>query len=137
MPTSSSSSCFFDTNILLYLVSADEVKARRVEELLQDGGTVSVQVLNEIANVLHRKVRAPWERVAAFLQQFPLILTIVPATLPVHETGLRLAKRHGLSVYDGMIVSAALTAGCDTLFSEDMHDGLVVDESLTIRNPFV
>ena len=136
MPASSSSSCFFDTNVLLYLASANEVKARRVEELLQDGGIVSVQVLNEIANLLRRKMRTPWEKVTPFLQQFPLILTVVPVTLQVHETGLRLAKRYGLSVYDGMIVSAALAADCNTLFSEDMHNGLVVDECLTIRNPF-
>lgn len=128
---------FFDTNVLLYLASSDEAKARRVEELLQDGGTVSVQVLNEIANVLRRKMRAPWERAMPFIQQFPMILTVVPVTLQIHETGLRLAERYELSVYDGMIVSAALVANCSTLFSEDMHDGLVVDGSLTIRNPFV
>lgn len=127
---------FFDTNVLLYLASADEAKARCVEELLQDGGTVSVQVLNEIANVLRRKMRTPWKKALPFVHQFPLILTVVPVTLQVHETGLRLAERYEFSVYDGMIVSAALIADCTTLFSEDMHNGLVVDGSLTIRNPF-
>lgn len=133
----SSTNCFFDANILLYLASADEAKAHRVEELLQDGGTISVQVLNEIANVMRRKMRAPWERAKPFIQQLPQILTVVPLTLHVHETGLRLAERYTLSVYDGMIVSAALIAGCDTLFSEDMHNGLAIEGNLTIRNPFV
>lgn len=137
MSVSSPVSSFFDANVLLYLASADEAKARRVEELLLDGGTVSVQVLNEIANVLRRKMRAPWEKAIPFIRQFPLILTVVPITLQVHETGLRLAERYQLSVYDGMIVSAALVAGCRTVFSEDMHNGLVIDGSLTIRNPFV
>lgn len=50
--------------------------------------------------------------------------------------GLRLAERYQLSLYDGMIVAAALDAGCDTLWSEDMHDGLVVETQLTICNPF-
>jgi predicted nucleic acid-binding protein len=46
-----------------------------------------------------------------------------------------LAERYQLGVYDGMIVAAALVAGCTTLYSEDMHDGLVIDQ-LTIRNPY-
>jgi predicted nucleic acid-binding protein len=40
-------------------------------------------------------------------------------------------------VFDGLVVAAALEAGCATLWSEDMQDGLVVDERLTIRNPFL
>ena len=60
---------------------------------------------------------------------------MVPLTETTHELGLVLAERHVLNVYDGMIVAAAQLAGCETLYSEDMHDGLVIDQ-LTIRNPF-
>jgi predicted nucleic acid-binding protein len=49
--------------------------------------------------------------------------------------GLALAERCKLSVHDGMIVAAAQLAGCTILYSEDMHDGLVIDR-LTIRNPY-
>lgn len=54
----------------------------------------------------------------------------------LHKDGLRLARRYRLSVYDGMIVAAALTANCDILYSEDMHHGLIVDGRLQIVNPF-
>jgi predicted nucleic acid-binding protein len=54
----------------------------------------------------------------------------------VHDTGLALAERYGISIYDAMIVAAALRADCDTLWSEDMHNGLVIENRLRILNPF-
>ncbi len=62
-------------------------------------------------------------------------VTVVPLTVDTHDRGLALAERYQLSLYDGMIVAAAQLAGCTTLYSEDMHDGLVID-GLTIRNPY-
>ena len=64
------------------------------------------------------------------------LVAVVPLTVETHELGMALAERHGFSVYDAMIVAAALSADCDTLWSEDMQDGLLVEGSLTIRNPF-
>ena len=51
---------FFDTNVLLYVASGDRAKADRAEELIGAGGFISVQVLNEIANVVRRKMRLSW-----------------------------------------------------------------------------
>ena len=126
---------FFDSNVLIYLTDADSGKAGQTEDLLADGGFISVQVLNEFASVALRKVRLSWAETRDFLDTFRAILKIVPLTLETHERGLDLAQRYRLSVYDGMIVAAAQLAGCRTLYSEDMHDGLVIDR-LTIRNPF-
>jgi predicted nucleic acid-binding protein len=64
------------------------------------------------------------------------LLTVHPVTFDVHKTGLRLAERYGLSTYDAMIVASALHAGSDTLWSEDMQHGMVLDEGLRIINPF-
>jgi predicted nucleic acid-binding protein len=94
-----------------------------------------VQVLNEFANVALRKVRLSWSETRDFLDTFRATLEIVPLTLQTHERGLDLAERYQLSLYDGMIVAAAHLAGCRVLYSEDMHDGLVIDQ-LTIRNPY-
>jgi predicted nucleic acid-binding protein len=126
---------FFDTNVLVYLAS-DPLKARRVRELLGLGGTISVQVLNEIANVTRRKLGFSWVETRDFLSLIRGLLSIIPITLPIHEAGLAIAERYGLSVYDGMIAAAALDSRCDTLWSEDMHDGLVIDGRLTVVNPF-
>lgn len=130
------SACFFDTNVLLYLASDREEKARRVEQLLGEGGAVSVQVLNEMANVARKKMRMSWSDTRAFIASFRQLLNILPVTLETHEVGLEIADRYRLSVYEGLIVAAALNADCDTLLSEDMHHGLVVREKLTILNPF-
>lgn len=127
---------FVDTNVLLYLASGDDQKADRAEAVLGQGGTISVQVLNEIANVLRRKMRMSWPDTHVFIDMIRALLTLEPVTWETHETGLRIAERYGLSIYDAMIVSAALLAECDTLMSEDMQDGLVIDDRLRIVNPF-
>ena len=65
------------------------------------------------------------------------LLWVHPVTVETHETGLALAERYGLSIYDAMIAASALHAECDTLWSEDMHDGMVIQERLRIANPFL
>ncbi|NBB49697.1 PIN domain-containing protein [Rhizobium sp. CRIBSB] len=127
---------FVDTNVLLYLASGDNQKADRAEAVLGQGGTISVQVLNEIANVLRRKIQMSWSDTHVFRDMIRALLTVEPVTQATHETGLRVSERYGLSIYDAMIVAAALLAGCDTLISEDMQDGLVIDDRLRIVNPF-
>jgi predicted nucleic acid-binding protein len=127
---------FFDTNVLAYVAAADPAKANRAEQLIGEGGAISVQVLNEMANVARRKMGLSWTETRSFLSMIRDLLRVHPLTVEIHETGLRLAERHGLSTYDAMIVAAALHADCDTLWSEDMQDRLVVDARLRIRNPF-
>jgi predicted nucleic acid-binding protein len=127
---------FFDTNVLLYIASGEAAKAERADQLIAAGGTVSVQVLNEIANVARRKMRFSWERTHDLLSQIRQLLPVIPITLRIQETGIALAERYTLSIYDGMIAAAALDSGCDTLWSEDMHDGLLIDGRLTVVNPF-
>ena len=127
---------FFDTNVLLYLASSDTRKANLAEKAIERGGVVSVQVLNEMASVARRKMGLPWPETRAFLATIREILTVNPLTLEVHETGVRLAERHKLSIYDAMIAADALEAGCDTLWSEDMQDGTILDGRLRVSNPF-
>jgi predicted nucleic acid-binding protein len=127
---------FFDTNILVYLASRDPMKADRVEEMIERGGSISVQVLNELSNVARRKMRLSWSETYSFLSKIRGLLEVHPITVEVHETGLGLAERHGLSIYDAMIVASALESGCDTLWSEDMQDGLSINRRVRITNPF-
>lgn len=127
---------FLDTNTLIYLASGDDRKADCVERLLSHGATVSVQVLNEIANVARRKLNWSWKDTNDFLSMVRGLLEVHPLTVETHETGIALSERYGFSVYDGQIVSAALLADCDTLWSEDMQDGLLIADRLRIRNPF-
>lgn len=128
---------FFDTNVILYLFSADPSKAHRAEELLARGGQVSVQVLNELASVLRRKFEFSWREIDEIASHIRKLCAVTPLTVEVHVRGLQVAERHGWSVYDGMIVASALLGGCTTLHTEDMQDGQIVDGQVTIRNPFL
>jgi predicted nucleic acid-binding protein len=127
---------FFDTNVLLYVVSADAGKADHAEKLIAAGGAISVQVLNEYANVARRQMGLSWAETRQLLQTIRALLSVHPVTAEVHETGLSLAERYGLSVQDGVIAASALTAGCDTLWSEAMPHDLLLEGQLRIRNPF-
>jgi len=127
---------FFDTNVVLYLLSADPAKADRAEELLAMGGTISVQVLNEFVAVASRKLHMSWIEIREVLAQVRAVCAVEPVTIETHERALRLAERYGISIYDALIVSAALLANCKTLHSEEMQDGQVIERQLTIRNPF-
>jgi predicted nucleic acid-binding protein len=127
---------FFDTNVLIYLASADAAKADRAEAAVAAGGAISVQVLNELAKVARRKMQMSWAETHAFLSTVGAVLTVHPLTLETHETGLALAERYGFSIYDAMIAAAALQAECDTLWSEDLQHGMTLAEGLRIVNPF-
>lgn len=132
----SASERFFDTNVLLYLFSADPAKADRVEEMLASGATVGVQVLNEFAAVAVRKLGMTLAEVREALGPIVAVCTIAPLTLPVHQRGLQIAERYGFSLYDALIVAAALESGCSTLYTEDLQHAQVIEQALTIRNPF-
>ncbi len=126
---------FFDTNVLVYFTGEGE-KATVAEALIADGGTISVQVLNELAAVLKRKYGFSWHQIREALLPLRTLLQIVPLTLDTHELGLSLAERYQLRIYDALLLAAALRAGCTAFWSEDLHEGMVVERQLTIRNPF-
>jgi len=127
---------FFDTNVLLYLLSGDAAKADRAEELISGGGVISVQVLNEFAAVASRKLGMAWPEIREILAQLRAVCHIVPLDLETHEVGLHLAERRQLPFYDALIVASALRAGCKVLYSEDFQDGQSFERQLSVRNPF-
>jgi predicted nucleic acid-binding protein len=127
---------FFDTDVVLHLLSADEAKADRAEALLAMGGTISVQVLNEFTAVASRKLRMSMIEIREVLAQIRAVCAVEPVTIETHEGALQIAERNGLSIYDALILSAALLSGCKVLHSADMQDGQVIERQLTIRNPF-
>jgi predicted nucleic acid-binding protein len=127
---------FLDSNILIYIAALDDLKIHRSSELLYGECVVSIQVLNEIANVLRRKRKLPWERIREFLRLVEELAVVMPLDADCHKVGINIAERYGFSVYDSMIVAAALQAGCDILYSEDMQHGQSIDGLLTIVNPY-
>ena|SRR5271157_200202 len=127
---------FFDTNVLLYLLSEDTEKADRAEALVRRGGGISVQVLNEAASVMRRKLRMRWRETREFLALIRGLLDVAPLTAETHDLGLEFAERYGLSIYDSMIAAAAALNGCARLWSQDMQHGMRIGEGLRVENPF-
>jgi predicted nucleic acid-binding protein len=93
--------------------------------------------LNEFANVARRKLGMGWgevrEAIAAIRAFCPVVLAL---DLETHEEALRLAERYDCAMYDALIVASALQASAETLWSEDMQHGMVIDGRLRIVNPF-
>lgn len=126
---------FVDTNVVLYLLD-DGPKADSVEAILARGPRISVQVLNEVMVNCRRKAGLNLDETGAFLAGVQSLCPVEALTLQTHEVGRALAERYRFSVYDAMIVAAALIAGCTRLWTEDMQDGLPVEGQLRIVNPF-
>ena len=127
---------FFDTNVLLYLISDDQAKAGRAEAELAEGGAISVQVLNEFTHVARRKAGLDWDEIGILVETFRATLTVMPLTEALHDRARIVAAETGYSIYDALIVAAAEASGAGELITEDLqHDRRIGD--LVIRNPFI
>jgi predicted nucleic acid-binding protein len=127
---------FFDTNVIVYAFRHGDGRQAAARALVASGGVISVQTLNEFTSVARRKLGKEWKEVREALGLIrDLCPEVVPLTLATHERALEVAERYGCSIFDALIIAAALEAASDTLYSEDLQDGQKI-EGLTIRNPF-
>jgi predicted nucleic acid-binding protein len=127
---------FLDTNVILYAFRRDDPRGEMAESLLSSGGTWSVQVLNEFVAVARRKFDKSWEEVRRALDILRVFCPEpAPLTAETHERAVQIAERYGYSIFDSLIIAAALQVGASILYSEDLRDDQVI-EGLRIRNPF-
>jgi predicted nucleic acid-binding protein len=126
-----------DSNIAVYALM-DGDKADRADAALRSVDFLSVQVLNEYANVARRKLGYGWQEIQTDIDLLKAASTqIVPVNHAANEAALSLAERYELSFYDAVMIAVALANGATILYSEDMHHGLVIENQLTIINPFL
>ena len=133
---------FIDTNVLIYWID-DSSRADVVEQLLAQRAVISVQVLNEFANVLRKKRAIALPDLETLSTTLIDTCDVLDLSLRTHQTALALMARYNLSVYDASIVAAAVLSDCEVLYTEDMQNGLNIKlpesggtHSLVIRNPF-
>jgi predicted nucleic acid-binding protein len=129
-------SVFFDTSVLLYLLSSDAAKADRVEDALVAGGVISVQVLNEFSTVARRKLGMTALETLEVLGPIRSVCRTEPLTEEVFDLGMQVTGSYRYSIYDSMIIASALLAECTVLYSEDLQHGQLVNKRLSIKNPF-
>ena len=128
-------STFLDTNVLIYAQGTDS-KSDIARQAISPDAVISVQVLNEFSNVLHRKHGLGWGLVAQRVAKLRETLDpVFPLDAATHTKALSLAQSHGFGFYDCLIIASALEAECDTLLTEDLQDGQHI-EHLTVVNPF-
>jgi predicted nucleic acid-binding protein len=128
---------FFDTNVLVYAATNNDTRALSAQAFLAEGGSISVQVLNEFANTARRKLERSWPEVIDALAALRVLCTeCLPITEQTHDSATRIAQVLGYSFHDSLIIASALEANCTTLLTEDMQCGQVIDGRLTIQNPF-
>lgn len=132
---------FFDTNVLVCSRDPDDAAKRALARALIEGAIeegsfiVSTQVLVEFyATTVRCSLLGPAQ--ALELIRFWGGLDTVPHTPELVNRGLELHQAHSLSVWDGLVVQAALDAGCDVLLSEDLQHGRRFG-SLEVVNPFL
>lgn len=129
---------FLDTNVLVYSYSNDDLTKQSLAEyaLQTPDAWLSTQVLIEFANVYNRKLKVRWHEVEAALKQLAQNFNIHTNSAATIAHATRLADRYGFSWFDSLIVAAALECGCETLYSEDLQHGQLIEGSLRVVNPF-
>ena len=126
---------FLDTNVLVYAIFGNGLKQQIAESLLMEGGNISVQAINELCNVCRKKFKLGWSEIGDITEKISKLLTVHPIGVEENSGAQFTAQEYGFSFYDSLIFASAIRNGGDTLYSEDMQDGQVV-ETLTIYNPF-
>ena len=128
---------FLDTNVLIYSIAKNDARSEIAEALLAAGGVVSVQVFNEFAVTARRKLGMSWDDITDALDAIRVLCPSPKAlSIETHDAAVKIARMHGFHLYDALVVASALAADCETLYTEDLQDGQVIEERLTIRNPF-
>jgi predicted nucleic acid-binding protein len=136
--TSTSVSRFLDTNVLVYLFDQDSpAKADRSREILTAGGNViSTQVLQEFYNATTRKLRLPAPDARQAMADLAKACRVVTVEVDTVLSGAHRSDRQKISLWDALIIEAALGAGCGILLSEDLQDGRRYEAVLRVENPF-
>ena len=131
---------FFDTNILIYCYSIDEKDKQQIAlELIDrynEKSKISTQVINELSNILFKKFKLSSLEIENTILEIDNYLDIVNFGLKTQIKALKIKDKYKLQFFDSLIVATALENHCTVLYSEDMQDGFLIENTLTITNPF-
>ncbi len=131
---------FFDTNVLVYLYSEDELEkqAQIITPIKNtENRWISTQVLNELSNTLRRKFKLEYADIANVITEIRDNFEIITVQIETIERALKIAEKYRYSYYDSVIIAAALESSCELLYSEDMQHKQIIEGQLQIINPFL
>ena len=129
---------FLDTNVLIYCYSNNDPTKRKTAKNIANSldAVISTQVIQEFTNAMTKKYKLSWEDAENYVVELEdNFLTYInsPSTL---RLSCQIANRYKFSFYDSLIIAAALESKCKILYSEDMQNGQIIENQLTIVNPF-
>jgi predicted nucleic acid-binding protein len=132
---------FIDTNIWLYVFLGDDFKKYKIAtEYLEKNNIdseliITYQVINEVTNILLKNNFTELE-IRERIDYLFKICKIQELSKEILLIASSVRERYSISFWDSILVGSALFAKCDTLVSEDMQDGLIIDNKLLIKNIF-
>jgi predicted nucleic acid-binding protein len=129
---------FLDTNLFVYLYSQTDPAKRELAFIAINAfdRVVSTQVLNEFCSVALRKLRHPVQAVKKAVGEICETCCLAKIDETTVMKALDVYGKYGYSYYDSLIIASALEEKCRYLLSEDMNDGQIIEEQLTIKNIF-
>jgi predicted nucleic acid-binding protein len=129
---------FLDTNIVVYNHTRTEpVKYEKSAELLlRVEGVISTQVLSEMSNVLCKKFKFGWADIQKVIREVDSLLDILIVTPAIIDEAITIADRYHYGYYDSLILTSAIEASCEVLYSEDFQHNQII-EGVRIINPFL
>ncbi len=131
---------FLDTNILIYSYSKDEKQKQKIALKVIDkysrGIIISTQVINELTNILFKKFKIDATTIKKTIIELDSVFNIGEFDIVTQIKAVEIKEKYRLQFYDSLILATALENRCTILFSEDMQDGQVIENTLTIVNPF-
>lgn len=127
-----------DTNILLYLYDANDHSKRHVSEsIVALNPIISTQVVSEFINVTKRAMKLPKQEVLFKCNRIFDRCRIVSVDQDILDHSYYILKKYNFQIFDSIIISSTLAAGCSTLYSEDFQHNQLVEGKLTIINPYL
>lgn len=131
---------FPDSNVWLYaLTNQDEKRKKQAEDLIEENKEricLSTQVINEVCLNLKKKASFDEVGISRLISSFYLNCEVIKLNQKILLKASDLRARYLFSFWDGLIVASALAANAEILYSEDMQDGLMVENKLKITDPF-
>ncbi|MDR0455544.1 MAG: PIN domain-containing protein [Treponema sp.] len=126
-----------DSNILIYNHSLTcKSKMLIVIEFFNKNPVVSSQVISEYLNVMRKKFKMEKNELIQLCSSWLEKCIVQPVIVSTVKLAQNLIGKYDFQLFDGIVVAAALEADCDILYSEDMQDGQVIENTLKIVNPF-
>ena len=133
---------FFDSNILVYLQDSSEPqKLQKARSLFAEcsrehSAVISTQCLQEFYNITTNKLKQDKRIIKQVIHNYALYMPVVQITPALIEQAIDISIEAQISFWDSLILSAAVSAGCTVLYSEDLNNGQII-HGVTVRNPFI